>query len=316
VKKIKLIISSIAAIAMGAISLPAITLAQESAPVYIQAQHSNKCLHVPGPGSNNGLQLTQWSCISQANVQWKIQRVGNSGEYRIKSVSTGKCAQVNNASAANGAIISQWDCVDQPNVLWVSRPLEDGYSHIINSQTGKCLHVDGATQNNNGKITQWDCANLPNIKWKFVRNPEVNPSSTPAPTASTAPQASRYRVKMWFSIQNSNDGFGDNTLELYGQTRIDGNIVRNIDRSQANNYQREAGQTIEMGEYVTDNPNIIVDGWLNDYDSGSADDVVFKIDTNINPRMSISAFVNNERRISYRSNGGEAATLHIRVDRI
>ncbi len=300
--KIKLIINSLAAIVLGTIGIQTTIFAQES-PTYIQAQHSGKCLHVPRSGTNNGLQLTQWSCIPQANVQWQIQRVGNSGEFKIKSASTGKCAQVNNGSSANGAVISQWDCVDQANVLWVSRPLEDGFSHIINSQTGKCLHVNGGTQNNNAPITQWDCIDQGNVKWKFVRNP-----------SPPAPQTNRYRVKMWFSIQNSNDGIADNTLELYGQTRIDGNIVSNINRS--NYVKRETGQTVEMGEYVTTNPNIIVDGWLNDYDGGSADDPVFKMSANINPQMSLAEFVNNERRISYRSSGGEAATLHIRVDRI
>jgi hypothetical protein len=312
--KIKLILNSIAAIVLGTIGIQPPTLAQQKSPIYIQAQHSGKCLHVPGPGYDNGLQLTQWSCIPQSNVQWQIQRVGNSGEYKIKSASTGKCAQVNGGSSENGAVISQWDCVDQPNVKWVSRPLGDGYSHIINSQTGKCLHVNGGTQYDNEQITQWDCIDQPNVKWKFVRNPSQNPVPDSAPTPSQSPQSSKYRVKMWFSIQNSNDGVADNTVELYGQTRIDGNIVGNIPRS--NYAKREAGQTVEMGEYITENPNIIVDGWLNDYDGGSADDPVFKMGASINPRMSLAAFVNNERRISYRSSGGEAATLHIRVDRI
>ncbi len=312
--KIKLVINSIAAIALGTIGIQSPTLAQQRSPIYIQAQHSGKCLHVPGPGYDNGLALTQWSCIPQSNVQWQIQRVGNSGEYKIKSASTGKCAQVNGGSSENGAVISQWDCVDQPNVKWVSRPLGDGYSHIINSQTGKCLHVNGNTQYDNEQITQWDCIDQPNVKWQFVSNPSSNPPVNPAPNpASTTPQAVKYRVKMWFSIQNSNDGFSDNTLELYGEARIDGRVISIIPRRSS--LKRVAGETLDLGDYVTQNPNIIVDAWLNDAD-GNADDPIFRMGANTDPRMSLAAFVNNERRIFYRGNDGEASTLHIRVDRI
>ncbi len=128
-------------------------------------------------------------------------------------------------------------------------------------------------------------------------------------------QQPTYRVKMWFTILNSNDGVGDNTLELYGQTRINGNIVANIDRRQADGFKREAGQTVEMGTYTTTDTNIIVDAWLNDADSGSSDDPVFRMG-GVNPSMNLPSRVGRERRITYRASGGESAMLHIRVDQL
>jgi hypothetical protein len=129
-------------------------------------------------------------------------------------------------------------------------------------------------------------------------------------------QQPRYQVKMWFTILNSNDGVGDNTLELYGEARVNGTIIGRIDRNQASAFKREAGQTVEMGTYITTDPNVIVDAWLNDADSGSSDDPVFRMGRNIDPRMNLSSRVGGERRITYRASGGESAMLHIRVDQL
>jgi Ricin-type beta-trefoil lectin domain-like len=137
---------------------------------YIQSQHSGKCLHIPGNDPANGVQLTQWDCISQSNVQWRVEYVGD-GLYEIKSHATGKCAQVNEGSNANGAVISQWDCVDQPNVKWKLQRASGEYYYIINEQTGKCLHLHGGSigraVSNNSPITQWKCVNQSNVKWRI-----------------------------------------------------------------------------------------------------------------------------------------------------
>jgi hypothetical protein len=168
--------TSISAIAIGLLTLANASLAQAQ-PIYIKAQHSGKCLHIPASSGNsfaNGIQLTQWQCIPQRNVQWELENVGAPEQpvYRIKSISTGKCAQVNGGSKANGAVISQWDCVKQPNVHWVLQPVGDNFVNIVNLQTNKCLQVDGLSQSNNAPISQWDCVDQPNVKWKIVNAPQ------------------------------------------------------------------------------------------------------------------------------------------------
>jgi hypothetical protein len=128
-------------------------------------------------------------------------------------------------------------------------------------------------------------------------------------------QQPRYRITMWFTILNSNDGVGDNTLESYGEVRINGKITARIDRNLANSFKREAGQTIDLGIHDTTDPNVIIDAWLNDRDEGSSDDPVFRMG-GVNPSMNLPSRVGRERRITYRASGGESAMLHIRVDQL
>jgi hypothetical protein len=140
----------------------------DHADIYIKAKHSNKCLHIQGGAQDNGLLATQWDCIRQNNVIWKLSPAPNDpGFYFIQVKSSDKCLQVNDSSPANGARISQWDCVDQPNVKWNFFPAGDGYYYIRAKHSNKCFQVNNLSQANNAAITQWDCVNQPNVHWKF-----------------------------------------------------------------------------------------------------------------------------------------------------
>lgn len=291
---------------------------------YIQAQHSAKCLHLPGGNPNNGIQITQWDCLAQDNIRWEISSVGN-GLYQIKSKQTNKCVYVDGGSSQNGAKIVQWDCVNQANGRWRLVKNNDGYSHIVNAQSGKCLHVNGAGNENNVAITQWDCIQQGNVKWKLTGNPGANspvPESTPKPPANQPSQGQSYRVKMWFTIDNANDGAFDNTIELYGEVRIDGELYWQIPRTEADNNQREAGQTLDVSDsryirrqFIFNQPKIQYQVSLRDADSGSSDD-----DTYIGNLQNL-----NLERLAGRgelifpfhnSRTKEASRLHIRVERM
>jgi hypothetical protein len=60
------------------------------------------------------------------------------------------------------------------------------------------------------------------------------------------PIGERYRIKMWFEVTGSDDGVGDNTLECYGELRVNGDVWWAIDRESV--VMREAGQTIDISE--------------------------------------------------------------------
>ena len=144
----------------------------DHADIYIRAKHSNKCLHIMGGAQQNGILATQWDCIRQNNVIWKLYAAPNDpGFYFIQVKSSNKCLQVDGASQANGARISQWDCVNQPNVKWKFFSAGNGYYYIRAKHSNKCFQVNGASLANNAAITQWDCVNRPNVHWGF---PHVN----------------------------------------------------------------------------------------------------------------------------------------------
>jgi hypothetical protein len=134
-------------------------------------------------------------------------------------------------------------------------------------------------------------------------------AATPLFLSQSAQAQQNHRVKIWFEITGSDDGVGDNTLEIYGQVRINGNVLCNFDRGSAKSRQREAGQTLDCGTTRINGSNMTINGNLVDYDSGSADDKIF----NMSPRV-VQLVSGNTRTFSQRQSGGEGATMYIRID--
>jgi hypothetical protein len=148
--------------------IPVVAHASNDGYRYIKVKHSDKCLHVNGnQGIGNGVAATQWQCVDQNNVKWKLEQApGGNGYYFIKNKFSDKCLQVNEASLANGAPITQWDCVNQNNVKWKFVSAGEGYFYIQAKHSNKCLQVNEASLENGVPITQWDCVNQNNVKWK------------------------------------------------------------------------------------------------------------------------------------------------------
>jgi hypothetical protein len=134
---------------------------------YIRAKHSNKCLHQHGGTHGNGDPITQWDCVDQPNVQWRIEPSPTPGYYFIKARHSDKCAHQHGGTYENGDPITQWDCVNQANVKWRIIPAGNNYYYIRVQHSGKCMHVHGGGWGNGDPITQWSCINQPNVQWTF-----------------------------------------------------------------------------------------------------------------------------------------------------
>jgi hypothetical protein len=134
---------------------------------YIRAKHSGKCLHQHGATYGNGDPITQWDCVDQPNVQWKLEMSSEANRYFIKVRHSGKCAHQHGATYENGDAITQWDCIEQPNVRWSFIPAGGDYYYIKVQHSGKCMHVHGGGNDNGAAITQWECINAPNVLWSL-----------------------------------------------------------------------------------------------------------------------------------------------------
>lgn len=134
---------------------------------YIRAKHSDKCLHQHGGTLTNGGAITQWDCIDQGNVQWRIEPSPTPGYYFIKARHSDKCAHQHGGTYGNGDPITQWDCVNQGNLKWRIKHVGNNYYHIQVQHSGKCMHVHGGGWGNGDAITQWTCINQPNVLWTF-----------------------------------------------------------------------------------------------------------------------------------------------------
>ncbi len=134
----------------------------------------------------------------------------------------------------------------------------------------------------------------------------TNPLLTPSANA----QAQRYRVAFWYTIDGSDDGWLDNTVEVYGDITVNGRVVSQIMRDSA--ISREAGQNLRMAVVNTNKQSIVVSASLVDHDSTSGDDPVFRMD---NFTLNLANYVGREKIVRWRS-GGSGATLHMQVERV
>ncbi|MBD2199974.1 MULTISPECIES: RICIN domain-containing protein [Calothrix] len=159
----------ISLVSIVAAMLPITAEAQSSEYYILRAKHSDKCFHVVGDrGTGNGVPITQYECVDQPNLQWKLEKAsGEPGYYFIRSRWSGRCAQVVELVQQNGAAITQWDCVNQDNVKWSLDKPGNGYYFIKAKHSNKCAQVVELSQNNGAAITQWDCVNHDNVKWKL-----------------------------------------------------------------------------------------------------------------------------------------------------
>jgi hypothetical protein len=143
----------------------------------------------------------------------------------------------------------------------------------------------------------------------------------PKPALQVA-QGQRYRVKMWFTIDNANDGTFDNTIECYGELRINGDLYWQIPRENASNNKREKGQTVEVSDsryarrqFIFNQPEIDYRISLRDADSGSSDDDVYIGGGNLDLKFIASS--GGRQVVQFRNpQTSEASRLHIRVDRL
>jgi hypothetical protein len=147
--------------------------------------------------------------------------------------------------------------------------------------------------------------------------PKPIPTPTPTPVA---PQV-RYRVKMWFVLDNTNDGAFDNTIECYGSLRINGDLYWHIPREQADRNKREAGQQLEISssphtlkEFIFDRPTIDYEIFLRDADDRSGDDDVYK---SVSQIRTLNLQQDTTSVLQYRNpKTGEASRLFIRVEQM
>jgi hypothetical protein len=123
----------------------------------------------------------------------------------------------------------------------------------------------------------------------------------------------QYKVTTFFTIDRSGDGPFDNTLEVYGEVRVNG-VPNGSSINRGNAKSKEAGQTLNMGEKVVTGNKVDIKAFLKDRDAATPDDDVFQMQTS---QVNLAATAGSEKTFQFRSNdGAEGATLHVRVDRL
>jgi hypothetical protein len=120
-------------------------------------------------------------------------------------------------------------------------------------------------------------------------------------------------------VDCSGDGPFDNTLEVYGEVRIDGVVIKSISRN--NPLDRTAGgwgPIFMDGSKVVTGNTATINAALKDKDTLSSDDTVFQIPTTtIDLEATTQGPHYGKKKIRFTSpSGDEGATLYIDVSKM
>ena len=143
----------------------------DTGPVRIVNQFSQKCLNVWNASIDNFAQVIQYTCESSvANDVWWLYAVSESGgstAYHVVNDYSGKCLNVWNASPNDYALVIQYTCgAEAKNDQWTIIDESGGVFRLQNYHSKKCLNVWNASPNNYAKVIQYTCGSpVPNDVW-------------------------------------------------------------------------------------------------------------------------------------------------------
>lgn len=135
---------------------------------FIQARHSNKCIHVRGPTSANREPLWTWDCVNRPEFLFNFEPAGQNW-FRVKSNLTNKCFHIKSASYDLRAPMWQWDCTSRDHFLFKFTPSNiEGYYKISAKHSGLCLHVKSASMGSRAPLWQWGCTDALHFLFRFT----------------------------------------------------------------------------------------------------------------------------------------------------
>ncbi|MFB4308769.1 RICIN domain-containing protein [Actinomadura sp. GTD37] len=130
----------------------------------LRAQHSKKCLEIPGWSKKSGTRADQYTCVKQANEQWALWLIQAPGSgtvrhyiYAIQNRNSGLCLTVEGTK--NGSAVRQRQCRNKkygdkywPQLFWYT-PLHQ----LVSQNSKKCLDIAGASKRNKALTNVWTC---------------------------------------------------------------------------------------------------------------------------------------------------------------
>ncbi len=135
-------------------------------PAYpVQAsQQSGFCLDNTGGSSRDGNPIHVWSCLGNANQDWKyVPSVnGVASDFQLQN-SNGMCLDDPGDSAVNGTRMQLWSCLGNPNQTWTQVSV-GSYTEYVNTN-GLCLDNTGDSLTDGNRIQVWACLGDPAQQW-------------------------------------------------------------------------------------------------------------------------------------------------------
>lgn len=147
----------------------------------------------------------------------------------------------------------------------------------------------------------------PDVKW-----PKSSQARVVKPSSCANPRGVRLTIYGFWSVTNSEDGFRDNNVEMYGSVRFNGQHVWQVAKQNAissRNHRNDINTASRTFDVIFDDPatwTLRVNGFLYDYDKGSDDEPMW------NPRQQIRSV--NIKRMNDLSKARRDARVYLKGD--
>lgn len=141
------------------------------------AQHSSKCMNVPGASTSLNVQWQQATCMSGNGQAFEFKPVTNKlNTHTIVNRGNNLCMSVSGASQADGTAIVQSTCSGALNQQFILRSsgVGNGIFNLVAAHSGKCVDVNSGSLSDGAQLTQWPCSNSANQQWNLTGYVAVN----------------------------------------------------------------------------------------------------------------------------------------------
>lgn len=152
------------------------------------AQHSNKCLDVPGGSSERGARLQQWQCLNNARQTFSFHPVkGKTDTFIIKNPQSDLCVDISrHQKDAESFVVYQWACHAKTNQQFALRKVSAKVFELVAQHSRKCVDVKANSRADGGTLLEFNCHSKANQRWTisgYGSAPTPAPNPTPNPPA-------------------------------------------------------------------------------------------------------------------------------------
>ncbi|MBQ9022149.1 MAG: RICIN domain-containing protein, partial [Eggerthellaceae bacterium] len=146
--------------------------------VYVisSALRSSAVLDVCGGSASKGAKLQLWDSNTTPAQRWYIEKLGNSGYYKISNVGSGKVLDVSGGSKKAGTRIQQYTWNNTPAQKWKITKTSGGLTITSALSYKLVLDVSGANKNNGAAVQTYTANGSKAQVWKFTAVKQTLPN--------------------------------------------------------------------------------------------------------------------------------------------
>jgi len=122
------------------------------------AEHSGRCMEVPGAVATTDTQLVQNTCAGRPEQVLRFEPVNGQPQVVRIRTQAGLCVGARAGGTANGTAVVQVSCSGASNQQFRLEALSTSHTYRLRHLTsGRCAEISGSSTQANARVQLWDC---------------------------------------------------------------------------------------------------------------------------------------------------------------